>query len=54
MEPHLEVAEVLATGPPLEVVLGPPLEVVVGLFLEKAARVERELGLGEGWWVLAW
>ena len=37
---RLEVAEVLA--------IGSPLEVVVGLLLEEAARVERELGLGKG------
>ena len=47
-EPPLEVAEALAMGPPLEVVSGPPLEVVVGQLLEETARVEWELGLGEG------
>ena len=40
MEPPLEVAEALATGP--------ALEVVVGLLLEEEVRVERELDLGEG------
>ena len=45
--PPLEVVEVLASGPPWEVVLGPPLEEV--------AREEQELGPGvvlqvEGWW----
>ena len=48
------MAEGLATGPPLEVVSRPPLEVVVGLSLEEAARVERELGMGEGQRVLDW
>ena len=44
-EPPLEVTEALA--------MGPPLEVVVGLPLEETARVEQELGLGEGQWVIA-
>ena len=42
------MAEALAMGPPLEVVSGSPLEVVVGLSSVETARVERELGLGEG------
>ena len=43
----LKLAEVLALGPPLEVVSGPPLE--------EAATEEQESGQGmvrqvEGWW----
>ena len=53
-ESPLEVAEVLTTGPPMEVVSVPTLEVAVGLLLEEAARVEREMGLGEGRWGIAW
>ena len=52
--PPLEKVEVLALGPPLEVVLGPPLEVLVGLMMEDAARVELELDLEGGQQVQAW
>ena len=44
--PPLEVAEVLALGPPLEVVMGP--------MMEEAARMELELGSEVGQWVNAW
>ena len=46
--PPLEVAEVLARGPPLEVVSGPPLEVLAGSMMEEAARVDLELEVEVG------
>ena len=46
--PPLEVTEVLALGPPLEVVLGPPLEVLVGLKGDEAVEVELEMDLEGG------
>ena len=50
----LEVAEVLALGPPLEVVSGPPLEVLVGVKAEEAVKVELEMDLEGGCQVQAW
>ena len=44
----MEVAEVLALGPPSEVVSGPPLEVLVGLKAEEAVKVELEMDLEGG------
>ena len=52
--PPLEVAEVLALGPPLRVVSGPPLEVLVGLKAEEAVKVELEMDLEGGRQVQAW
>ena len=40
----MEVAEVRAPGPPIEVVLVPPLEVIVEAMMEGAVVEERELG----------
>ena len=44
----LEVADVLALWPPLEVVSGPPLEMSVGLKAVEAVKVELEMDLEGG------